>query len=54
MAWAQNARSLMHWQFDHEQQVSYLGLQFEQMDTTIQKALNRYLTDLQRKQRQLS
>ena len=45
---------LMHWQFDHEQQVSYLGLQFEQMDTTIQKALNRYLTDLQRKQRQLS
>ncbi len=48
------AAQLVHWQFDPESNLSYLGLHFENLDGNTQRALNRYLTDLQRKQRQLS
>lgn len=44
---------LMHWQFDSEADVSYLGIHFEHLDGNTQRTLNRYLNDLQRKQRQL-
>lgn len=42
---------LMHWQFDPEQDVTFLGIQFEELDGNTQRTLNRYVTDLQRKQR---
>ncbi|HCB40896.1 MAG TPA: hypothetical protein DEP79_14425 [Gammaproteobacteria bacterium] len=45
---------LMHWQYDPDLRVSYLGVHFENLDGNTQRALNRYLTELQRKQRQLS
>lgn len=45
---------LMHWQFDPERKVTYLGIQFQDLDGNTQRTLNRYLTELQRKQRQLS
>lgn len=45
---------LMHWRFDPETDVSYLGIRFENLDGNTQRTLNRYLTDLQRKQRQLN
>lgn len=48
------AAQLIHWQYDQDANVSFLGLQFDKMDGSTQRALNRYLTDLQRKQRQLS
>lgn len=45
---------LMHWKYDPDLRVTYLGIQFSELDGNTQRALNRYLTDLQRKQRQLS
>ncbi|HVK99436.1 MAG TPA: flagellar regulator YcgR PilZN domain-containing protein [Dongiaceae bacterium] len=45
---------LMHWQYDSENDVSYLGIHFESVDGGTQRTLNRYLTDLQRKQRQVN
>ncbi|RLT92594.1 flagellar brake protein [Ketobacter sp.] len=45
---------LMHWKYDPDLRVTYLGIQFSDLDGNTQRALNRYLTDLQRKQRQLS
>ncbi len=44
---------LMHWQFDPDADVSYLGIHFEHLDGQTQRTLNRYLNDLQRKQRQI-
>ncbi|MAR92469.1 MAG: hypothetical protein CML06_16550 [Pseudomonadales bacterium] len=45
---------LMHWEHDPQLRVSFLGLQFEELDGNTQRALNRYLTTLQRKQRSLT
>ena len=45
---------LMHWQYDPDLRVTYLGIQFVDLDGNTQRALNRFLTDLQRKQRLLS
>jgi len=45
---------LAHWQYDSDADVSYLGIHFESVDGSTQRTLNRYLTELQRKQRQLS
>ncbi|MCP5015260.1 MAG: hypothetical protein GY938_08255 [Ketobacter sp.] len=42
---------LMHWQYDPDLRISFLGVHFENLDGTTQRALNRFLTDLQRKQR---
>jgi c-di-GMP-binding flagellar brake protein YcgR len=42
---------LMHWLYDSDPDVTYLGIQFEHLDGATQRALNRYLTDVQRKQR---
>jgi c-di-GMP-binding flagellar brake protein YcgR len=42
---------LMHWQYDPDLRISFLGVHFENMDGNTQRTLNRYLTDLQRKQR---
>lgn len=42
---------LVHWQFDPELDTTFLGLQFDHLDGATQRALNRYLTELQRKQR---
>ena len=42
---------LMHWQYDAEQEVTFLGIHFEHLDGATQRNLNRYLTELQRKQR---
>ena len=49
-----SAARLMHWQYDPDLRVSFLGIQFEELDGNTQRALNRYLTELQRKQRQLT
>ena len=48
------AARLMHWQYDPDLRVSFLGIQFVELDGNTQRALNRFLTELQRKQRQLS
>lgn len=45
------AASLMHWQHDTELGVTFMGIRFEQLDGGTQRALNRYLNELQRKQR---
>lgn len=42
---------LIHWQYDPEIDATFLGVQFEHLDGATQRTLNRYLTDLQRKQR---
>lgn len=42
---------LMHWQYDPDLRISYLGVHFEDLDGNTQRSLNRFLTDLQRKQR---
>lgn len=44
---------LMHWQFDPDTDASFLGIQFEHLDGNTQRSLNRFLNDLQRRQRQL-
>lgn len=48
------AARLMHWQYEPDLRVTYLGIQFVDLDGNTQRALNRFLTELQRKQRQLS
>lgn len=45
------AGRLMHWQYDSQLDVSFLGIHFEDMNSPTQRTLNRYITDLQRKQR---
>ena len=45
---------LMHWQYDPDRDETFLGIRFEHVDGNTQRALNRYLTDLQRKQRHLT
>lgn len=45
------AARLMHWQYDPQLDVSFLGIHFEHLEGPTQRVLNRYLTDLQRKQR---
>lgn len=42
---------LMHWQYDPDLDVTYMGVQFEELDGNTQRALARYLTSVQRKQR---
>ncbi|MCG8668791.1 MAG: flagellar brake protein [Pseudomonadales bacterium] len=42
---------LMHWQYDPKKDITLLGVQFLQMDAAIERKLNRFLTDLQRKER---
>lgn len=44
---------LMHWKYDPDLRISYLGIHFENLDGNTQRSLNRYLTELQRKQRLL-
>ena len=41
---------LVHWQYDPDQDVTFMGIHFEQLDGSTQRTLNRYLTELQRKQ----
>lgn len=48
------ATKLMHWQYDQNLKASYLGIQFVDMDGNTQRALSRYLNDMQRKNRQLT
>lgn len=45
---------LMHWQDDPEYKVSYLGVKFVGLDGNTQRILNRFLTEMQRKNRQYS
>lgn len=45
------AARLMHWQYDTEVDATFMGVHFLHLDGATQRALNRYLTDLQRKQR---
>lgn len=45
---------LMHWQVEQERKVTYLGVQFTELDGNTQRTLNWFLTDMQRKSRQLS
>jgi len=41
---------LVHWQYDPDRRVSYLGVQFQSMDTGTQRSLKRRLGKLQRGQ----
>ena len=42
---------LMHWHFDTQKKLTHLGLHFEQFDGHTQRSLNRFITEIQRKQR---
>lgn len=42
---------LMHWQYDPKKDVTVLGLKFVNMEPAAERKLNRFLTDLQRKER---
>lgn len=42
---------LMHWQYDPDLDVTFMGVQFEELDGNTQRALSRYVTGIQRKQR---
>lgn len=42
---------LMHWQYDPNLDVTFMGIQFEELDGNAQRALSRYVTGVQRKQR---
>lgn len=41
----------MHWQYDPDLDVTFMGVQFEELDGNTQRALSRYVTGVQRKQR---
>ena len=45
---------LVHWQYDPDRDETFLGIHFEHLDGNTQRALNRYLTDIQRKQRHIT
>ena len=42
---------LMHWTYDPKKDMTVLGVKFVAMEQTLERRLNRFLTDLQRKER---
>lgn len=42
---------LMHWQYNPKKEITDLGIKFLNMDASTERKLNRFLTDLQRKER---
>ncbi|MDX1693364.1 MAG: flagellar regulator YcgR PilZN domain-containing protein [Ketobacteraceae bacterium] len=42
---------LMHWTYDPRKDTTVLGIKFVDMEQTLERKLNRFLTDLQRKER---
>ena len=42
---------LMHWQYDPKKDVTVIGVKFLEMEPSSERKLNRFLTDLQRKER---
>lgn len=45
---------LIHWTYDDESGVGFLGIKFRAMDAAMQRILNRYLAQQQRKKRRIS
>lgn len=42
---------LMHWQYDPQKDITTLGIKFLDMDAATERKLNKFITDLQRKER---
>ncbi|MCG8314812.1 MAG: flagellar brake protein [Pseudomonadales bacterium] len=45
------AAQLMHWQFNPKKEITTLGVKFIDIDASTERKLNRFLTDMQRKER---